>query len=144
MGILTSLAALKYLLTPSRPTYTRPLTPAEIEEIDRINAEAANNLAAFDNYIHSTNIYHICDSTLMWITENLVMSNAWLYFLIATVALFIVLVVLAAWYDERYMGEPIEYFPCNLVYYTLCASLALSLLTGAIKLLIWLLSPVSP
>lgn len=144
MGILTSLASMKYLLTPSTPAPPERLSKADIEELNRMGEEAERQMQAEFEYIRSTNIYHIYDSATRWIVDTLVLSNGWLYFLVAAAALFIPLCILTWIHERRHIGDFIDTTPGTLMYLAMCACIGCSVFFGFIKLVIWLFSPATP
>ena len=144
MGILTSLASMKYLLTPSTPAPPERLSKADIEELNRMGEEAERQMQAEFEYIRSTNIYHIYDSVTMWIVDNLVLSNGWLYFLVAAAALFILLGILTWIHENPYTGDFINTAIGSIMYLAMCACIGCSVFFGFVKLVVWLFSPATP
>lgn len=107
MGLLTSLAAAKYLFSgggEKTVTY-RPLSPEEIDEQRRLAEAASQKAAERAEQFHSSNFYQMYLSVEDWFINSLIFGDVWWYCLWIGIGFFVLgvvdLIVMTALYSAN-------------------------------------------
>ncbi len=146
MGLLTGLAAAKYLLSGSgkgggHAVYVPP-TPEELAEMARRHAEYAQRWADFKEHTPIGVFGSNCADTIAWVIFG---SPGWIWFALLGILVLLFLITVFFIKDEMDMVKETpswQYWTCSVIGTVALALFAIDSIALLIRFVVWLFSPV--
>lgn len=148
MGLLTSLAAAKYLFSGSgkgggggHAVYVPP-SPEELAEMSRRHAEQAQHWADFKEHTPIGVFGTKCEDFIGWVLFG---SPGWIWFVLLGILIALVLIIIYGIKeetDEMTQREKWTFWICSSLGTITLVLLALDTIVMLIRFVVWLFSPV--